>query len=99
VLEKERVSAPENLEVEADGFLEEDELPEFKPSLTGDGAHSADQCWSRDIEQLDELMGRYLPIALSARQDFDRALRAAHVVLELIETQTTLLETYLGGTK
>jgi hypothetical protein len=53
----------------------------------------------KDAERLDEMIGRYLPIALSAGQDFDRALRAAHVLLELIETQTTLLETYLGGKK
>jgi hypothetical protein len=55
-------------------------------------------CRMEDVERLDELIGRYMPIALSAEQDFDRALRAAYVVLELIDTQTTLLESYPKGT-
>lgn len=42
-------------------------------------------CRMEDVERLDEMIGRYLPIALSAGQDFDRALRAAYVILELIQ--------------
>ena len=30
-------------------------------------------------------------------QDIDQALRAAHVMLELIGMQITLLESYVGG--
>jgi hypothetical protein len=95
MLEKEHVSALENLDVEVDRFLEEDELPQFEASLTGEVSRSADQCWCRDVERLDELIGRYLPIALSAQQDFDRALRAAYVILELIEMKWKLLESYI----
>ena len=51
-------------------------------------------CWMEDVERLDEMICRYLPVALSAEQDFDRALRAAYIVVELIETQITLLESY-----
>lgn len=54
-------------------------------------------CWMEDVERLDAVIGQYLPVALSAEQDFDRALRAAYVTLKLIEMQTTLLESYLRG--
>jgi hypothetical protein len=94
VLEKERVTAPENLDVEVDRFLEEDELPEFEASLTGETNRSADQCWSRDIERLNELISRCLRVALNAERDFDLALRAGYVVLELIEIKWELLESF-----
>jgi hypothetical protein len=48
-------------------------------------------------QRLDELIDQYLSVALSAEQDFDRRLRAAYVTLELIEMQTTLSESPLGG--
>jgi hypothetical protein len=50
-----------------------------------------------DVERLDEMIGQYLPIALSAEQDFDRALRAAYVMIELIGIQIALLEFYFGN--
>jgi hypothetical protein len=97
VLDKKRVTAPENLDVEVDRFLEEDEPPEFEASPTGEASSSSDHYWARDIERLDELIDQYLSVALSAEQDPDRALRAAYVTLELIEMQPTLSEYYLGG--
>jgi hypothetical protein len=97
VLEKERVTAPENLDVEADRLREEGELLEVETNLTGEARRSADQRWSRDIERLDELIDRYLLIAVSADRDFDQAWRAAYVVLELVETKWNLLESYIGG--
>ena len=73
------------------------DLYESEPRQTVEASRGIYCCWMEDVERLDEMIGRYLPIALSAAQDFDRALRAAHVILELIETQTTLLESYIGG--
>jgi hypothetical protein len=55
-------------------------------------------CWMEDVERLDELIGRYLPVALSGEQDFNRALRAAYVIMELIEMKWELLESYPKGT-
>jgi hypothetical protein len=52
----------------------------------------------QDVECLDELIGQFLPVAQSAERDFDRALRAAYVVLELIGMRNTLLESYVRGT-
>ena len=65
--------------------------------LTPEANQGTYHCWMEDVERLDEMIGRLLPVALSAEQDFDLALRASYVVLELIEMQTTLLESYLGG--
>ena len=52
-------------------------------------------CRMEDVERLDEMIGHYLPIALNAEQDFDRALRAAYVIMELIEMKWKLLEAYI----
>lgn len=84
--------APENLDVQVDRFLKEGDPPEFEAS------RGIDHCWLRDVERLDEIIGRCLPIAQSAEQDFDRALRASYIVLDLIETQSKLLESYICGT-
>lgn len=73
------------------------DLYESDFGLTVESNLSVCHAWMEDVERLDPVIGQYLTIALSAEQDFDRALRAAYVVLELIETQTTLLESYLGG--
>lgn len=70
---------------------------ESECTLTVEANQRIYHCWMEDVERLDELIGRYLPVALTAEEDFDRALRASYVVLELIEIQTTLLESYLGG--
>jgi hypothetical protein len=74
------------------------DLYDSEPKLTVEANRGIYHCWMEDVERLDELIGRYLLIAVSADQDFDRALRAAYVVLELIDTQTTLLESYPKGT-
>lgn len=52
---------------------------------------------AEDIDRLDELIGRCYSIARSTEQDFDEALRAGHVMLELIGIRTTLLDSYAGG--
>jgi hypothetical protein len=54
-------------------------------------------CWMEDVERLDEMIGRYLAVALSAEENFDRALKAAQLTLELIGIQIALLESSLGG--
>jgi hypothetical protein len=82
---------PEKLDVDARGFLKKDDLSEFEASP---GINS---CRIQDLERLDEIIGRYLPIAQSAEQDFDRALRASYIVLELIDMESTLLDSYNAG--
>ena len=71
------------------------DLYESDSGLTGESNLGVCHAWMGDIERLDEMIGQYLTIALSAEQDFDRALRGAYVMLELIETQTKLLESFL----
>jgi len=73
------------------------DLYDSEPRLTVEANRGIYHCWMEDVERLDEMIGRLLPVALSAEQDFDSALRASYVVLELIEMQTTLFESYLGG--
>jgi hypothetical protein len=48
-----------------------------------------------DVERLDETIGRYFSIALSAEQDFDLALRASNVIMELMEMKWKLLESFI----
>jgi hypothetical protein len=67
------------------------EVDESGAGLTVETNRGVNDCWMEGVERLDELIGRYLPVALSAEQDSDRALRASCVVLELIELKTTLL--------
>jgi hypothetical protein len=74
------------------------DLYDSEPRPTVEANRGIYHCRMEDVERLDEMIGWYLPIALSADQDFDLALRAAYVVLELIDTQTTLLESYPKGT-
>jgi hypothetical protein len=83
---------PEKVEIHSHRFLEEHDLFEFESNAIDEAGRTIDHCWARDIERLDEIIGQYLPIAQSAEHDFDRALKAAYIVLELIEMQTTLLE-------
>jgi hypothetical protein len=71
---------------------------ESESRLIVEASRGIHDCRIEDVERLDEMIGRLLPVTLSAEQDFDRALRAAYVVLELIDTQTTLLESYPKGT-
>jgi hypothetical protein len=92
------VPAPENLNVKVDCFLKEDNLSEFGSAVIDGASQSIEHRWAQDIERLDQLIGRYLPIAQSAERNFDRALRASYVVLELIDMQSTLLESYMWGT-
>jgi hypothetical protein len=92
------VPAPENLNVQVDCFLKEDNLSESGSGVIDGASQAIEHRWAQDIERLDQLIGRYLPIAQSAEQDFDRALRASYIVLELIETQSTLLESYNART-
>jgi hypothetical protein len=51
-----------------------------------------------DVVRLDQMIGRYFSIALTVEQDFDRALKAAYVVLALTEMKTTLLGSNPTGT-
>jgi hypothetical protein len=89
---------PEKLDVRAEGFLDTDDVSKFEIGVVDEASRGIDHCWLQDVERLDEIIGRYLPVAQSAEQDFDRALRAAYLVLDLIETQSTLLESYIRGT-
>jgi hypothetical protein len=90
--------APEKLDVRTEGFLDTYDVSKFEIGVVDEASRGIDHCWLQDVERLDEIIGRYLPIAQSAEQDFDRALRAAYLVLDLIETQSTLLESYIRGT-
>ena len=72
-------------------------LYESESRLTAEAGWATYHCWMEDVERLDEMIGQYLPIALSAEQDFDRALRAAYVMIELIGIQIALLEFYFGN--
>ena len=85
--------ALENIDVK----IEEDNLSEFESKVMDEASRGIDHCWVQDVERLDELIGHYLPIAQSAERDFDRALRAAYVMVELIEMKSTLLESYIAG--
>ena len=71
------------------------DLYDSEPRLTVEASRGIYHCWMEDVERLDELVGRYLPVALSAEQDSYRALRAAYVVMELIEMKWKLLESYI----
>jgi hypothetical protein len=88
---------PEKLDVRAEGFLDTDDVSKFEIGVVDEASRGIHHCW-QDVERLDEIIGRYLPIAQSAEQDFDRALRASYIVLELIGMQITLLESSFGGT-
>jgi hypothetical protein len=44
-----------------------------------------------DLESIDRLIRQFFPIALETEQDFDRAAKAAYLVLELIDIHTELL--------
>ena len=68
------------------------DLYDSEPRLTVEANRGIYDCWMEDVERLDQIITRYLPIALSAEEDFYRALRASCVVLELIEFKTTLLD-------
>ena len=91
--------ALENLDIQ----VEEDNLSEFESKVMDEASRGIDHCWVQDVERLDELIGHYLPIAQSAEQDFDRALRASYIVLELIEAKSHFLysgsgaKSYFGG--
>ena len=74
-------------------------LYESESRLTAEAGWATYHCWMEDVERLDEMIGQYLPIALSAEQDFDRAWKAAQLTLELIGIQTTLLESHLRDTQ
>lgn len=74
-----------------------EDLPEFDLRLINETSQGVDYCWAQDIECLDELIGQYFSIAQNADKDFDRALSAAHVMLELIEMRNKILEFYIGG--
>jgi hypothetical protein len=89
---------PEKLDVPAEGFLDTDDVSKFEIGVVDEARRGIAHCWLQDVERLDEIIGRYLPIAQSAEQDFDRALRASYIVLELIDMQSTLLESYVWGT-
>ena len=95
--------AQEKLDVKVDHFLEKGDIPEFESRVIDEASRGIDHCWVQDVERLDELIGHYLPIAQSAEQDFDRALRAAYVMLELIEAKSHFLysgsgaKSYFGG--
>ena len=71
------------------------EVDESGAGLTVETNRGVNDCWMEGVERLDELVGRYLPVALSAEQDSYRALRAAYVVMELIEMKWKLLESYI----
>ena len=74
------------------------DLYESDSKLTAEANQGVHHCWMEDVERLDEIIGQYISIALNAERDFDQALRAAYVTLELIEVQTTLLESHPKGT-
>ena len=71
------------------------DLYDSKPRLMVEASWGIYDCRMEDVERLDEMIGRHLPIALSAEQDFNRSLRAAYVILELIEMKWKLLESYI----
>jgi hypothetical protein len=73
------------------------DLYDSEPRPTVEASRGIYDCRMEDVERLDQMIGRYLPIALGAEQDFDRALRAAYVIMELIEMRWKLLESYIGG--
>ena len=54
--------------------------------------------WAQDIDRLDELIGLCYAVALSTERDFDEALRATYVMLELIGMRNTVLESYIRAT-
>ena len=85
--------ALENLNIQ----VKEDNLSEFESKVMDEASRGIDHCWVQDVERLDELIGHYLPIAQSGEQDFDRALRAAYVMLELIEAKSHLLYSGSGA--
>jgi hypothetical protein len=87
----------EKLDVKVDHFLEKGDLSEFEPMVMDEASRCIDHHWVQDVERLDEIIGHYLPIAQSADQDFDRALRAAYVMLELIEAKSHLLYSGSGA--
>jgi hypothetical protein len=71
------------------------DLYDSEPRLTVEANRGIYHCWMEDVERLDEMIGRYLPIALGGESDFDRALRAAYITMELIEMKWKLLESYI----
>jgi hypothetical protein len=91
------VSEPKKTDASTDRLLEKDDLSESESRVVDEVSRDIDHCWLQDVERLDEIIGRYLPIAQSAEQDFDRALRASYIVLELIDLESTLLESYNAG--
>jgi hypothetical protein len=44
-----------------------------------------------DVEAIDQLIDCFFPIALAAEEDFNRALKAAYTVTELVDIRTELL--------
>ena len=44
-----------------------------------------------DLESIDALINEFFPIALSTEEDFARAIKAAYLVLELIDIHSELL--------
>ena len=75
-----------------------EDLPEFESRLIGEISRGIEHCWMQDVEFLDELIGLCYSIALSTERDFDEALRATYVMLELIGMRNTVLESYIRGT-
>jgi hypothetical protein len=51
-----------------------------------------------DLERIDQLIACFFPIALETEGDFNRALKAAYLTLELLDIKSQLLlnvaETY-----
>ena len=45
--------------------------------LSGEDDKDSSLGWIEDVNRLDEIIDRFLPIALNAEEDFDRALRAS----------------------
>jgi hypothetical protein len=44
-----------------------------------------------DIERLDQLIGCFFSIAVESKEDFNRAIKAAHLTLELLDIKSQLL--------
>jgi hypothetical protein len=44
-----------------------------------------------DLERIDQLIDCFFPIALETEQDFNRALKAAYLTLELLDIHSQLL--------
>jgi hypothetical protein len=44
-----------------------------------------------DLERIDQLIGCFFLIALETEQDFNRALKAAYLTLELLDIKSEVL--------